>query len=129
MSIHVVIFETEPHVARMIACRLMRADFEVHSVHDVESGWDVICRVQPQLLITDVADPALELISRIRSTPSTRELPILGLTQAGDDPMELELLHRDWHFAAVLQKPFSPRRMVRLAAEIALAPLLASSAV
>lgn len=129
MSIHVVVFESEPHVARMISCRLMRADFEVHSVHDVESGWDVISRVQPHLLVTDVEAPALELISRVRNTPETRDLPILGLTAANCDPLELELLHRDWNISAMLQKPFSLRRMVRLAAEIALGRLIVSPAV
>lgn len=129
MSIHVVVFESEPHIARMIACRLMRADFEVHSVHDVESGWDVICRVRPHLLVTDLEDPALELIRRMRAASETKELSILALAKSDSDPMELELLHRDYHFAAMLPKPFSPRRLIRLAAEIALTPQLASSAV
>lgn len=117
MSIHVVLFENEPHVARMISCRLMRANLEVHTVHDGESAWEVIERLQPQLLVTDVQLPALELVCRVRSTPMTAQLPIIALSAMDCDPVELDMLQREWNFTAILQKPFSPRRLVSLALE------------
>lgn len=128
MSIHVVLCENEPHVARMISCRLMRADLEVHTVHDCESGWDVIERLQPQLLVTDLQLPSLELVCRVRSTPLTSQLPIIALTSVGGDPEKLENMRREWNLAAILQKPFSPRRLVSLALETTHADSLLSPA-
>ncbi len=129
MPIHVVVFEAEPHVARMVACRLMRADFEVHSVHDGESAWEVIDRIRPQLLVTDLQPPALELVDRIRHMPATADLPIIGLCSANGDPAEVERLQADWQFWAILPKPFSPRRLIRLALEATYASGVSSPAV
>lgn len=129
MPIHVVVFETEPHVARMVAYRLMRADFEVHTVHDCESAWEVIERLQPQLLVTDLQFPALELVDRIRSTPATADLPIIGLSSPNGDSAEGEHAHLEWQFSAILPKPFSPRRLVHLALELTCADCMAFPAV
>jgi two-component system alkaline phosphatase synthesis response regulator PhoP len=129
MSIHVVVCDDEPHVARMISCRLMRADFEVHSAHDCETAWDVIHRVRPQLLVTDLHDPAVELVCRLRATPGLAELPVIALTSTRENIAAMKGLQEQLGLYALLAKPFSPRCLVRLAAQATGSPSQLAAAV
>lgn len=117
MPIHVVVCVDEPYLARMIACRLMRADFEVHSAHDCESAWDVINSVRPQLVITDLQYPGLGLICQIRNTPALSDLPAIVLSSNTGNPTALAALQQQLKLHAILPKPFSLRSLVKLATE------------
>ncbi len=118
MSIHVVLCDDQPDVARMISCRLMRADFEVHTVHDAESAWSVIQRVRPQLLITDLQFPGIELICQARSCAETVDMPVIVLSSMACQPTALETLQQELNLAAILPKPFSLRKLVALAGDV-----------
>lgn len=118
MPIHVVICDDQPDVARMISCRLMRADFEVHTAHDADSAWSVIRRVQPQLLITDLQFPGIELICRVRSCADTADLPVIVLSSMPVTVETADVMQHELRLSAILPKPFSLRRLVSLVGEI-----------
>ncbi len=114
MSAHVVLWFNEPQLARMISCRLMRADFEVHSVHDDQSACDVLDRVQPQLLVTDWQPSRTELLRKAHDS----EIPVIGLTSLSRPMHDAHELCRQGLVAAVLSLPCSLRRLVELARHI-----------
>lgn len=118
MSIHVVLCDDQPDVARMISCRLMRADFEVHTAHDAESAWSVIQRVHPQLLITDLQFPGFELLCRTRSCPETADMPVIVLSSLSGNPEAMEALQHELRLSAILPKPFSLRKLVSMVTEV-----------
>jgi DNA-binding response OmpR family regulator len=118
MPIHVVLCESQPDVARLVSCRLMRADFEVHSARDVETAWEVIRRVRPAVLIAELQYPGIDLLCRLRSCPDTADLPVIALTSVVGPRDAMDTLQHDLGLAAVVAKPFSLRRLVRLAEEV-----------
>ena len=114
MSIHIVLCDDEPQTARMISWRLMRAGFEVHTAHDGEAAWEITRRVHPQLLITDLQFPGIELVCRVRATPETARLPIILLTST-NLPSELQRrMRQELNLAAILPKPCSLRDLARV---------------
>jgi DNA-binding response OmpR family regulator len=119
MPIHVVVCEHQPDLARMISCRLMRADLEVHSTHDSESATEVLRRVRPHLLITHLQPAGIALVRSLRDLVEFAELPVIGLSPAFTPLACLVKLREDLQLAAVLQKPFSLRQLVALAGHVA----------
>lgn len=117
MPIHIVLCDEDAQLARLVSCRLMRADFEVHTAHDHETAWDVIRRVHPQLLITSLQAAGIELISHLRERGETMALPVIGLLSADASHRWMDTLSDELKLSAVLPKPFSLRQFVRLACE------------
>jgi DNA-binding response OmpR family regulator len=118
MSAQIVLCESDAYLARMIACRLMRADFEVHSVRDCDAACEVIEWWRPQLLVTDLQYPAGEVLCRVRGDEAFSDLPIIGLSNVGGPPAAMALLQQQLKLHAVLTKPFSVRRLVKLAKDV-----------
>jgi CheY-like chemotaxis protein len=77
-------------------------------------------------LITDLQYPGIDLICRIRAHADTSDLPVIVLSSANGPAVAFESLRRDLHLAAVLPKPFSLRRLVALAGQVA-QPAIAST--
>ena len=115
MSIHVVLCDDETQTARMISWRLMRAGFEVHTAHDGEAAWDITRRVHPDLLITDLQFPGIELVCRVRGTPETAQVPIILLTSTELTPEMQQRMRHELSLSAILPKPCSLRDLVRVA--------------
>ncbi len=117
MSAQIVLCESDAYLARMIACRLMRADFEVHAVHNCDAACELIEWWRPQLLITDLQYPSVEVLCRVRGDEAFADLPIIGLSNVAGHPAAIALLQQQLNLHAVLTKPFSVRRLVKLAKE------------
>lgn len=118
MPIHVVLCDDQADLARMVSCRLMRANFEVHTVQDAETAWGVIRQVRPHLLITDLQFPGFELICRARSCAETADLPVIVLSSVAGHRSAMDQLKQELKLSAILQKPFSLRQLVALADEV-----------
>ncbi|HET6880040.1 MAG TPA: response regulator, partial [Pirellulales bacterium] len=81
-----------------------------------EDGWEAIHRDPPDLLVTDYQMPklnGLELIERLRQRPETSRLPVIVLSAKGFELSSQDLTAR-WGVLAVLDKPFSPKELLRL---------------
>ncbi len=111
MSTHVVLWFQEPQLARLISCRLMRADFEVHTVHDDQAACEAIQRLRPELLVTDYRPERAEVLrqAQVHSTG------VIGLTNSCRPSGEIIELCRQGLLSAVLALPCSLRRLVDLA--------------
>lgn len=131
MPQYILLCDDEPHILGAARYKLASAGYEVECAADGEEGWQAICCRRPDLLITDCNMPrlsGLELLERVRQTPTLACLPAIMLTAKGLELSRDELRERLNVFALV-GKPFSPRELLRLVqAALATANPLAAGA-
>ncbi len=90
----VVLIDDEPDLLAMLRIALEAKDFEVHSATRGDEGLQLIRRVHPEGVITDLMMPGmsgLELVKRLRADPEYCDLPILVISALGaesDKPEE-----------------------------------------
>lgn len=114
MSYRVLLCDDEIHILRAAEFKLARAGYEVETAADGQFGWEAIERRPPDLVITDCQMPrlnGLQLIERIRSTPHTRDIPVMMLTGKGFELSQDEVGQR-WNVLGIIPKPFSPRDLL-----------------
>lgn len=122
MSANILVCDDEIHIVRAVQFKLSRSGYEVRCAADGQQAWREIERRTPDLLITDYQMPnmnGLALIERVRQCDLTRELPVIVLSAKGFELSLQELADR-WGVLQVMDKPFSPRQLLRLV-EMALA--------
>lgn len=117
MAPHVVVCDDEAHITRMIALKLDRAGFEVHTASDAETAWELIERIQPELVITEDAlsgTSGWDLVERMRTTPETFDTACVVMTSRPDALPAAWDQAEELHVQAVIAKPFSMRSLVNL---------------
>ena len=117
MAPHVVVCDDEAHITRMIALKLDRAGFEVHTASDAETAWELIERIQPELVITEDAlsgTSGWDLVERMRSTPETFDTACIVMTSRAEALPAAWEQAEELHVQAVIAKPFSMRSLVNL---------------
>ncbi len=83
----VLVIDDEAHLIELISLGLKYEGFEVEAAATGEEGIAAAQRCQPVAIILDWMLPdldGLEVCRRLRSNPTTRELPILLLTAKGE---------------------------------------------
>lgn len=114
----VVACDDHPHVTCTIDMALRKAGFDVETYSSGELALDAIFRQAPDLIVTDCQMPGgmdgLELCRRIRHDSRFDQIPIVMLTSKGYELSE-KVLQRDLKVAALVNKPFSPRELGKLA--------------
>jgi two-component system alkaline phosphatase synthesis response regulator PhoP len=114
----VVACDDHPHVNCTIDMALRKAGFDVETFPSGELALKAIYRVTPSLIITDCQMPGgmdgLELCRQIRLDSRFDLVPIVMLTSKGYELSE-KMLQRDLKIAALVNKPFSPRELGKLA--------------
>lgn len=123
MSASILICDDEIHIVRAVQFKLTRSGYDVRCAADGQQAWREIERRPPDLLITDYQMPnmnGLALIERVRERAETRGLPVIVLSAKGFELSLQELADR-WGVLQVMDKPFSPRQLLRLV-EMALMP-------
>ena len=79
----VLVIDDEENIIEFIHLGLRYEGFQVESASDGELGVTAAQRINPDLIILDVMMPGidgLEVCRRLRSNPTTRDIPILMLT-------------------------------------------------
>lgn len=103
----VLVVDDEDNIIELIRLGLRYEGFQVETASDGEQGIIVAQRINPDLVILDVMMPGidgLEVCRRLRSNPTTRDVPILMLTakdEVGDRILGLQTGADDY-----LTKPF-----------------------
>ncbi len=116
MSANILVCDDEIHIVRAVEFKLSRSGYEVRCAADGQQAWQEIERQPPDLLITDYQMPnmnGLALIERVRERALTRDLPVIVLSAKGFELSLRELAVR-WGVLQVMDKPFSPRQLLRL---------------
>jgi two-component system, OmpR family, alkaline phosphatase synthesis response regulator PhoP len=115
----VLLADDEAHITCVLAQKLRSTGFHVAIARDGEEAYELACRLQPTLVITDLQMPrmsGLDLALRLRETPSTSQTPVLMLTARGYI-LDQELLNRT-NIREVLGKPFSARDLTKRVLEM-----------
>ena len=83
----VMIVDDDPQLLGTLQILLAPWDFKLTTLEDPHQFWDVLKRVEPDLLVLDVEMPdvnGLELCQLLRSDPHWSQLPVLFLTAHTD---------------------------------------------
>ncbi|TVQ31596.1 MAG: response regulator [Phycisphaeraceae bacterium] len=119
MSKTVLVVDDESHILHVVSLKLGNAGYEVLTAGDGEEGYELACQSLPDLIITDLQMPymtGVEMCARLKRNKATASIPALLLTARGyalgaDDLQRTSIRH-------VLSKPFSPRELLDMIAEI-----------
>jgi two-component system response regulator RpaA len=79
----ILIVEDEPDVARLLAYRLRRRNFEAVTAADGQAGLNRALELKPDLIVLDLMLPkfhGLEVCRMLKASPITRDVPVLILT-------------------------------------------------
>lgn len=119
--IHVLVADDEPHIGRIIKTKLEQGPFLVTLVYDGAEALEALASIpEIKLLILDLMMPqvsGLEVLDRVRADARWKALPCLILTAAGQDHQEEDARRRG--ATDFMTKPFSPKRLLARAAELA----------
>ena len=116
----VLVVEDEMAIAELIALNLRHSGFEVVVAHSADSAQVEIDRVLPDLVLLDWMLPGqsgLALAKRWRSSPRTRDLPIIMLTARAEEVDKVAGL--DAGADDYLTKPFSTHELMARALDSA----------
>jgi CheY-like chemotaxis protein len=110
-----VVVDDESLVTDFLTFLLGNEGYAVHAASNGKEAQELVARVQPALVVTDLMMPVcsgLELARAIRGSNEATRLPIILCSAAPDAvvPEDRQL------FSAILQKPYSPLRLLELIA-------------
>jgi len=112
MNGKLLVVEDEPDISSLLVYTLEMANFEVNTVADCASAWELIADERPELVLLDWMLPdisGIELLHRIRKHEEYSELPVIMLTarcEESDRVCGLDSGADDY-----IVKPFSPREL------------------
>ncbi len=115
----IVICDDEPHVLEGLRYLLRAPGRRIETASNGKDGLERVTAEVPDLLITDIMMPemsGLELVAKLRAADATRDLPIIIVTAKGE-AQDATLAQEVWR-AMVVAKPFEPRVLRKLVAEI-----------
>jgi CheY-like chemotaxis protein len=119
-NLHVLTVDDEQDARELVAAVLAKAGADVTSVASVREAIAALDTRLPDVVVTDIAMPhasGFDLVQQLRSDLRWCEIPIVALTayaRAEDRAQALSL-----GFTAHMGKPFTPRALVALVAEVA----------
>jgi len=84
----ILIVEDEPSLADIYSMALRAGGFEAVEAHDGVEGLEAALRVEPALILLDLIMPnkdGFELLRDLKSNPKTRGIPVIILSNLGQD--------------------------------------------
>ena len=119
MGKRILVADDEAHILHVVSMKLRNAGYEVITAVDGEEALELCASEVPDLIITDYQMPfmsGLELCKEIRTRDELKGIPAIMLTARGFDIDAQEMI--DAGIAAVLAKPFSPRKVLEQVNEL-----------
>jgi len=117
---HVLVIDDEPFIGRMIAVNFSLGPFRISTAEDGASALAFLHEnPDVELVMADVNLPGksgLDVMEEARADASLPQVPWLVLTGTGDTA-HLDRA-RALGAAAIVTKPFSPKKLVRLVCEL-----------
>ena len=109
----VLIIDDEPHIRRVIELKLKQRGYQVFEAKDGEEGLELIYRLCPDAVITDIMMPKLDGKALCEQTNRLKkERPFLTLIIT----CRISLDERSWiskmQDTLFMEKPFSPSRLL-----------------
>lgn len=117
---HVLVADDEPYIGRIIKMKLEQGPFRVTLAGDGREALETLDRDgSVDLVLLDVMMPhasGFDVLERMRSSERWRDTPCVVLTAAGQDTQHKRAM--ELGATSFLTKPFSPKRLYALAAEL-----------
>ena len=118
---HVLVAEDEPHIGRIIKMKLESGPFRVTLAHDGAAALDALeADADIRLLLLDLMMPrlsGLDVLARVRADDRWKALPCIVLTAAGHEAEHRRAM--ELGASEFFTKPFSPKKLLLRAAELA----------
>jgi len=114
MSLAVLAVDDSRTMRDMLRLALTDAGFSAHLAEDGAHALEMLDRLEPDVIITDINMPRLDgfgLIGAVRARPSHETTPILVLTT--ESAPELKAKARTAGATGWIVKPFDPEKLVR----------------
>lgn len=111
--------DDEAHILHVVKLKLSNAGYDVHLAHDGEEGYEMACRLKPDLIITDFQMPymtGLEMCRALCDHEHTSSIPVILLTARGYTLSQEDL--DNISIVESMTKPFSPRELLARVGEI-----------
>jgi len=115
----IVFCEDQELVRQVISAAMKSTPHQIEVAADGQDGLDLIVRLRPDLIVTDVVMPRMggfQLAAAVRRAPSLRHIPIAFMT-ASLQPDEVAQLAAHGGVAHIA-KPFSPNELRETISEI-----------
>lgn len=117
---HTILLADDNADMRNYVSRLLLPHYRVLVAKDGEEAYSLALKLQPDLVLSDIMMPKLDgfgLITKLKSTLSTRNIPIIFLSARAGDEAKIEGLNAGAN--DYLVKPFSSRELIaRVASQI-----------
>lgn len=117
---HVLVADDEAHIGRIIKIKMEQGPFRVTLAFDGQEALDVLEQADRiDLVVLDLMMPrlsGLDVLDRIRASEKWKDIPCVILTAAGQEEYEHDA--RASGATEFLTKPFSPKRLYALIAEL-----------
>jgi CheY-like chemotaxis protein len=110
----ILVVDDQREITELVAEALLDEGYLVRVAHDGANALEAVQERQPDLLLLDVSMPVLtgdEVLRRLRSDGTTRQLPIILMTADRTPERFAEL-----GATQLLRKPFDLRRLSQLVA-------------
>ncbi|UCD53575.1 MAG: response regulator [Phycisphaerales bacterium] len=110
----VLIADDEIHIIHVVAIKLRNNGYEVIAANNGAEAYDLACREQPDIVVTDYQMPfvtGIELIEKLRANEQTKNMPVILLTARSFAISEE--LQQSLGVEECLSKPFSPKELLK----------------
>ncbi len=120
-QLHALVADDEPHIGRIIKMKLEQGLFRVTLAYDGQEALDILRQSgDVALVVLDLMMPrlsGLEVLASMRDDARLKAIPCMVLTAAGEEQYHRRAM--DMGANCFLTKPFSPKKLYAVAAELA----------
>ncbi|HET7221227.1 MAG TPA: ATP-binding protein [Vicinamibacterales bacterium] len=119
-DLQIVVVDDDPDARELIGTVLRQAGAEVRAAASVREAIELLETNRPDIVITDIAMPhatGFDLVKHMHEDPRWSEIPVIAVTAYARAEDRAQALALGFH--AHVGKPFSPRALVAVAAELA----------
>jgi DNA-binding NarL/FixJ family response regulator len=110
-----VLVDDEPGLRDAVQAYLEDSGYTVHTASNAREGWDIVQKVMPDLVITDIMMPQVsgyDFLKQLREDPRFETLPVIFLTARGMTKDRIQGYTAGCD--AYLPKPFDPDELVAI---------------
>ncbi len=115
MSKRIIVIDDEPEVRQLVQATLQTKGHEVYSAAGGEEGLEEASRDTPDLIICDLMMPrvsGLEVLKRLRRDEELSRVPIIVISELGDESRPPEFWIQTLGVDDYIQKPFEPLELL-----------------
>jgi DNA-binding NarL/FixJ family response regulator len=114
-----LLVDDEPGLRQAVQAYLEDDGFTVHAASNAQEGWDLLQRISPDLVISDIMMPQVDgyqFLKQVREDPRFQSLPVVFLTARGMTSDRIQGYNAGCD--AYLSKPFDPDELVAIVSNL-----------